>query len=57
MTKKEIIKRLQSKLIKIGVYKRDAEVRYGTSIAKELFEDDIDFISSTILLLTEEEGN
>ena len=51
MTKEKVIRRVREKLAKVQVYNYEALRTWGPGIASEMFQEDLDFLSSLLLLL------
>ena len=51
MTKKQVMIRIQEKLVKLHTYNFEANKLYGKEIAKELFKTDLEFYTTLISLI------
>lgn len=51
MTRKQVKQRLMEKLVKVQVYRSEAQKTWGRAIADEMFHADLDFLSSVIYLI------
>ena len=51
MTKKRVLLRIREKLAKLHTYNDTARKLWGLEIAKEMYDEDLDFLSSLLVLL------
>lgn len=54
MTEEEVKKKIYQKIVKIGIYRRDAERLCGQELASSMYEEDLDFYSTILSLLKTE---